>query len=605
MTRRPPSYACSMVDASARGLGIGHRLVDECLRFARGAAGYKRMMLWTNDILTDARKIYEKAGSPLVEEEAHHSFGKDLVGQIWARNREGRPLGHRRGRADRHSGGRRRWCRPGRCPPMRRQPRWPSASSIGLCVLIGPAWLAHARDPDPDPLCPEGCGGARRAGRAPVRRADRAAEPRDSACSRPPPARWFSRPCRCSRCCWPCWSGQEAFSLPKLTGLVCAVSGVAVLLHGGALGGTGGVGGGTHLGAMAALIGATVIGAVSSLAGSALAQRYPALPTSVLAMCAAVVSLLALCATTGQPLWPSLSLTQWGHVAFIGLSSGVGYFCWLWALTRLEASRVVGFQALGPVTAAVLELLVGRQWPLVVTAGVDCAGGQRVADHPAGPHGPSDQVPAASRACSRKERITLAPGDARRPQHAEAAAAPKLAAAAGAWRCAARRAAAKRCRAPPTRRGLGRPSSRWPATNSSSKRSCAGAMPAGAGSGRPACRRPGCGRSGSAAEVRSSSCGSRGARPARAPAPPAALRAADPSRRSWQGRTVDTGTRPHRVTRPAARPCTMRGTVLPDCRICTLTPGCVFTKRARMSGSRLCRAVLMVPMTQLAAGRPR
>jgi DNA-binding MarR family transcriptional regulator/GNAT superfamily N-acetyltransferase len=73
------------VDASARGLGIGHRLVDECLRFARGV-GYKRMMLWTNDILTDARKIYEKAGFTLVEEEAHHSFGKDLVGQIWARD---------------------------------------------------------------------------------------------------------------------------------------------------------------------------------------------------------------------------------------------------------------------------------------------------------------------------------------------------------------------------------------------------------------------------------------------------------------------------------------------------------------------------------------
>jgi drug/metabolite transporter (DMT)-like permease len=155
-------------------------------------------------------------------------------------------------------------------------------------------------------------------------------------------------------------SGQEAFSLPKLTGLVCAVSGVAVLLHGAPLGG---VGGGTHLGAMAALIGATVIGAVSSLLVRPLLQRYPALPTSVLAMCAAVVFLLALCATTGQPLWPSLSLTQWGHVAFIGLSSGVGYFCWLWALTRLEASRVVGFQALGPVAAAVLELLVGRQWP--------------------------------------------------------------------------------------------------------------------------------------------------------------------------------------------------------------------------------------------------
>ncbi|MGJ7514414.1 bifunctional helix-turn-helix transcriptional regulator/GNAT family N-acetyltransferase [Pseudomonas baetica] len=72
------------VDASARGLGIGQRLVEECLRFAR-QAGYKKIVLWTMSVLTDARKLYQKAGFELVEEEQTHSFGKDLVSQTWAR----------------------------------------------------------------------------------------------------------------------------------------------------------------------------------------------------------------------------------------------------------------------------------------------------------------------------------------------------------------------------------------------------------------------------------------------------------------------------------------------------------------------------------------
>ncbi|WP_219135789.1 bifunctional helix-turn-helix transcriptional regulator/GNAT family N-acetyltransferase [Janthinobacterium sp. UMAB-60] len=72
------------VDPCARGLGIGSRLVDECLRFSR-QVGYTKMVLWTNNILTGARRIYDRAGFELVEEEAHHSFGKDLVGQVLAR----------------------------------------------------------------------------------------------------------------------------------------------------------------------------------------------------------------------------------------------------------------------------------------------------------------------------------------------------------------------------------------------------------------------------------------------------------------------------------------------------------------------------------------
>ena len=71
-----------LVAPEARGLGIGSRLVDECLTFAR-EAGYRRVTLWTNDVLASARKIYESVGFTLADEEKHHSFGHDLVGQNW------------------------------------------------------------------------------------------------------------------------------------------------------------------------------------------------------------------------------------------------------------------------------------------------------------------------------------------------------------------------------------------------------------------------------------------------------------------------------------------------------------------------------------------
>ncbi len=70
------------VEPSARGLGIGRRLVEECIGDAR-TKGYKKLMLWTNDILVSARKIYIAAGFRLVKEERHDSFGKKLVGQFW------------------------------------------------------------------------------------------------------------------------------------------------------------------------------------------------------------------------------------------------------------------------------------------------------------------------------------------------------------------------------------------------------------------------------------------------------------------------------------------------------------------------------------------
>ena len=72
-----------LVTPEARGLGLGRRLVDHTVEFAR-AAGYRRMVLWTNDPLAAARRIYLARGFRLVDEERHHSFGVDLVGQNYA-----------------------------------------------------------------------------------------------------------------------------------------------------------------------------------------------------------------------------------------------------------------------------------------------------------------------------------------------------------------------------------------------------------------------------------------------------------------------------------------------------------------------------------------
>ena len=71
-----------LVEPEARGHGIGTRLIQECLDFAR-EAGYSTVKLWTNSVLIDARRLYEKAGFRLVESEVYQAFGHDLVSEFW------------------------------------------------------------------------------------------------------------------------------------------------------------------------------------------------------------------------------------------------------------------------------------------------------------------------------------------------------------------------------------------------------------------------------------------------------------------------------------------------------------------------------------------
>jgi DNA-binding MarR family transcriptional regulator/N-acetylglutamate synthase-like GNAT family acetyltransferase len=71
-----------LVDPKGRGLGLGTRLVDECVRFAR-AAGYKKITLWTHSVLTAARHVYENAGFTLTWSEPRHTWGQDVIAEFW------------------------------------------------------------------------------------------------------------------------------------------------------------------------------------------------------------------------------------------------------------------------------------------------------------------------------------------------------------------------------------------------------------------------------------------------------------------------------------------------------------------------------------------
>ncbi len=145
--------------------------------------------------------------------------------------------------------------------------------------------------------------------------------------------------------------GRERLTLPKLSGVLVTILGVALVLGEQAV-----AGGGRNewVGSITAMCTA-VMAALCSLAYRPYLMRYPTLPVSVYALAASVAFLAVMAGVEGS-LWspPAMGVTTWGAVVFTGFASGGGYFLWLWALANTTPTRVSVFFSLGPVTAALL-----------------------------------------------------------------------------------------------------------------------------------------------------------------------------------------------------------------------------------------------------------
>lgn len=165
--------------------------------------------------------------------------------------------------------------------------------------------------------------------------------------------------------------GHERLTAAKSAGVLLTISGVALALGDKALDRGGGAD--AWIGELAVFFSA-FCGALSSVLYRPYLRRYPALPVGALAMLASVGFLAVLAAGEGfYTAAPRFSAGGWAAVIFIGVSSGVFFFLWLWALERTTATRVTIFLALSPITAAALgALLLGEPLTLLLLAGLAC-----------------------------------------------------------------------------------------------------------------------------------------------------------------------------------------------------------------------------------------
>jgi drug/metabolite transporter (DMT)-like permease len=142
--------------------------------------------------------------------------------------------------------------------------------------------------------------------------------------------------------------GHERITWPLLGGVALTIGGVAVLLA--PRSGTGGSWQGD-----AAIMLAALTGAVCSVLYRPYLRTYPTVPVSALAMAASVIALAVFAAAEGTfDRWPNYGFGTWTAVVFIGVSSGIGYFWWLYALKHESPTRVTVFLGLNPATAALL-----------------------------------------------------------------------------------------------------------------------------------------------------------------------------------------------------------------------------------------------------------